>query len=59
MTLKEHNEKWKANRKKTDNVFCHTGGYSELSQYDLNCASCWLGHQHTWEHHDNNLKDKS
>lgn len=55
MTREEHNAHWKVDRQPEDTVFCNTLGYGEISQYDPECASCWLGHSHTWEKHDASL----
>lgn len=56
MTLAEHNAKWSVTRLPAESVFCHTLGYGEISQYDPDCASCWLGHLHTWREHDRMLE---
>jgi len=55
VTREEHNANHGANRQASDPVYCHTLGYGELSQYDPDCASCWLGHRHTWEKHDRSI----
>lgn len=52
MTRREHNEHWGVRRQMTDQVCCSTIGYGELSQYDADCASCWLHHPHIWADHD-------
>lgn len=55
MTRDKHNRQHGVSRKEGDTVFCNTLGYGELSQYDPECAPCWLGHQHTWAVHDAHL----
>lgn len=52
----EHNKHWQANRQTGESVLCNTLGYGEISQYDSRCASCWLGHDHTWQKHDDSIK---
>ena len=52
MTREEHNRRWTVNRQPTDPVHCNLIGYGEISQYDPDCAACWLGHAHTWAAHD-------
>ena len=56
MTREEHNARYGASRQPPDPVHCHTLGYGELSQYDPDCTSCWLGHRHTWEKHDRSIQ---
>lgn len=51
----EHNRHHGADRAPGGVVLCSTFGYGELSQYDPCCASCWLGHGHTWAAHDRML----
>lgn len=56
MTREEHNAHHGAARRPEEHVYCHlVCGYGELSQYDPDCAACWLGHAHTWAHHDRSL----
>lgn len=52
MTRAEHNAYWQANRQPNEEVSCNLVGYGELTQYDADCPSCWLGHRHTWSEHD-------
>lgn len=54
-TRADHNAKWNVTRLPADVVYCHTMGYGEISQYDPDCAACWLGHLHTWDDHDRML----
>ena len=58
MTRHKHNEKWNSNRQSDDQVHCNLIGYGELSQYDPDCAACWLGHRHNWADHDRYLSRK-
>jgi hypothetical protein len=55
MMRPEHNRHHGAARTADDGVMCSTFGYGELSMYDPCCASCWLGHRHTWAAHDRML----
>ena len=55
MLRAEHNRAWAANRQPHEEVCCNLHGYGELSQYDPRCASCWLGHRHPWEKHDESI----
>ena len=57
MIRREHNKTFKVNRLSNERVNCHTIGYGEFSQYDSNCPQCWLGHEHTWQEHDQNLQE--
>lgn len=52
MTREEHNAHFGVDRQPGEQVYCNTLGYGEFSQYDPDCAACWLGHRHNWEKHD-------
>jgi hypothetical protein len=56
MTREEHNAAFGVNRQPEEPVSCNTLGYGEISQYDPDCAPCWLGHSHTWEKHDQSIQ---
>ena len=58
MTRWEHNTKYLVHRLPQELVNCHTIGYGEFSQYDPRCHQCWLGHEHTWQEHDNNIEER-
>jgi hypothetical protein len=58
MTRHEHNARHGVNRQSEEHVSCNLLGYGELSQYDPDCAACWLGHAHTWNEHDRLVREK-
>ncbi len=55
MNRTEHNTTYNVNRLPQERVNCHTIGYGEFSQYDSLCVYCYLGHEHTWQEHDNEI----
>lgn len=57
MTRAEHNALHVVERRADEYVLCNSFGRDgERNQYDGDCASCWLGHRHTWEKHDASIR---